>query len=172
MIYFPNWAEDTISRGDSSYPIPTMPNGFKIIFAGNIGFSQDMESITSTALELKKYTDIKFILIGDGRSKPFVENFIVENNLQQTVFLLGKFPIEAMNALFTHADGLLVSLKDELIFNLTVPAKVQAYMSSSKPILGMMNGEGALLIEEAGCGYSAPAGNHKNWTKLLCRFMI
>ena len=167
LIYFPNWAEDTISQGDSTYPIPKMPDGFKIIFAGNFGVSQDMESIMNTALELKDDTHIKFILIGDGRSKSFVKNFIVENNLQQTVFLLGKFPIEAMNAFFTHADGLLVSLKDEMIFNLTVPAKVQAYMSSSKPILGMMNGEGALLIEEAGCGYSASAGNHKELAEII-----
>ena len=33
-------------------------------------------------------------------------------------------------------------------------------MSSSKPILGMINGEGGLLIKESGCGYCVPTGNH------------
>ena len=165
LIYFPNWAEDAISSGNSNYPIPELPKGFKLIFAGNIGVSQDMESLMKASLELKSHRDIKIILIGDGRSKPWVENFITENKLEETVFLFGKYPIEAMNAFFKYADGLLVSLKDELIFNLTVPAKIQAYMSSSKPILGMMNGEGAMLIEEAGCGYCAPAGNYKKFAE-------
>ena len=169
LIYFPNWAEDTILKGDINYPIPVLPEGFKIVFAGNIGISQDMESVMASALELKGYSEIKFIFIGDGRSRTFVENFIKENNLESTVFLLGRFPIEAMNAFFTRADGLLVSLKDELIFNLTVPAKVQAYMSSSKPILGMMNGEGASLIEEAKCGYSAQAGNYKRLAEIIVK---
>jgi glycosyltransferase involved in cell wall biosynthesis len=130
LIYFPNWGKDTTSKGDSNYPSSDMPQGFKFVVAGNIGISQDMESIMNAALELKNHTDIKFILIGDGRSRSFVENFIDKNDLQQTVFVLGKFPVEAMNSFFKLANGLLVSLKDELIFNLTVPAKVQAYMSS------------------------------------------
>lgn len=160
LVYFPNWAEDIISKGDVNFPIPELPDGFKILFAGNIGASQDMESIMKSALALKNNVDIKFIIVGDGRSKTFLENFIRQNELEKTVYLMGRFPVEAMNAFFVKADALLVTLKDELIFNLTVPAKVQAYMSSSKPILGMMNGEGGLLIKESGCGYCVPAGNH------------
>jgi hypothetical protein len=53
-----------------------MPQGFKFVFAGNIGISQDMESIMNAVLELKNHADIKFILIRDGRSRSFVENFI------------------------------------------------------------------------------------------------
>jgi len=167
LIYFPNWAEDSISKGNKDYIIPDLPEGFKIMFAGNIGVSQDMENIMNTALELKKYNNIKFIFIGDGRSRSFVENFIAENNLYENVYLLGKYPIDAMTAFFDKADALLVSLKDELIFNLTVPAKVQAYMSASKPILGMLNGEGAALISEAGCGYAAPAGDYKQLAQII-----
>jgi glycosyltransferase involved in cell wall biosynthesis len=87
-----------------------MPQGFKFVFAGNIGISQDMESIMNAVLELKNHADIKFILIRDGRSRSFVENFIDKNDLQQTVFVLGKFPVEAMNSFFKLADGLLVLL--------------------------------------------------------------
>lgn len=161
LIYFPNWAEDTISLGNKNYGIPELPEGFKIMFAGNIGIAQDLESIMKAMLELKEYADIKLILIGNGRSKTFVKEFIKEKNLEDTVFLVGKYPIEAMASFFEKADGLLVTLKDELIFNLTVPAKVQAYMSSSKPIIGMLNGEGADLIHEAKCGFCAPAGDYK-----------
>lgn len=157
--YFPNWAEDTISSGNIGFAIPELPEGFKIMFAGNIGEAQDMESIMETALYLKENREIKFILIGDGRKMKFVKDFVRENNLEQTVYTLGRYPVEAMASFFKAADILLVSLKDDPIFNITVPAKVQAYMSSGKPILAMLNGEGAENIAEADCGFSVPAGN-------------
>jgi glycosyltransferase involved in cell wall biosynthesis len=146
--YFPNWAEDTISSGNLDYPIPVLPEGFKVMFAGNIGEAQDMESIMGAALKLKdRHSNIKFILIGDGRKMPFVQDFIKEHHLQETVYTLGRFPVEAMASFFSAADILLVSLKDDPIFNLTVPAKVQAYMSSGKPIMAMLNGEGSQNIK-------------------------
>lgn len=161
LIYFPNWAEDTISLGNKNYPTPILPEGFNIVFAGNIGVAQDLENIMKAMLELKEYRDINLILIGNGRSSKFVKKFIKENDLGQNVLLMGKYPIEAMTSFFDKSDCLLVTLKDELIFNLTVPAKVQAYMSASKPIIGMLNGEGSDLIHEANCGFCAPAGDYR-----------
>ena len=49
---------------------------------------------------------------------------------------------------------MLVTLKDSRIFNRAAPAKLQAYMNAGKPIAAMMNGEGASVIAETGCGYS------------------
>lgn len=165
--YFPNWAEDSISRGDLNFPIPELPEGFKIIFAGNIGEAQDMESIMQTALLLKEYKKIKILLIGDGRKMPFVHGFIEEHKLQDTVFTYGRFPVEAMNTFFDKADLLLVSLKDDPIFNLTVPAKVQAYMASGKPILAMLNGEGAEIINDSDCGFTVPASDSIKLAKMI-----
>ena len=159
LVYFPNWAEESILKGDSDYPIPYLPKGFKIIFAGNIGVAQDVNSIIDAALILKDKLDIHFIFVGDGRSKIQLENFVKENNLIETVHFLGRFPLDAMKTFFNQADVLLVSLKDELIFNVTVPAKLQAYLCTEKPILGMLNGEGAKIIYDANCGLSVNAGD-------------
>lgn len=159
LVYFPNWAEDSILKGNLDYPIPDLPKGFKIIFAGNIGVAQDVDSIIKASLILKEKLDIHFIFIGDGRSKIQLEDFVQENNLNQTVHFLGRFPIDAMKTFFNQADVLLVSLKDELIFNVTVPAKLQAYLCTKKPILGMLNGEGAKMINDANCGLSLNAGD-------------
>ena len=161
LEYFPNWAEDSISKGDQNFPIPTLPEGFKIMFAGNVGEAQDMEGVMNAALHLKNYPEIKLIIVGDGRKMPFVQEFIQKNNLQETVVTVGQFPLEAMASFFAKADVMLVSLRDDAIFNITVPAKTQAYMSASKPIIAMLNGEGADLIEEAKCGLSVPAGDSK-----------
>ena len=161
IVYFPNWAEDSISEGDKKYPIPKLPEGFKVMFAGNIGESQDLDNIMKAALELKNQEKIKFVLVGDGRKMPFVKEFIEENQLHKTVYLVGRFPVEAMASFFNRADVMLVTLKDDPIFNLTVPAKVQAYMSASKPIVAMLNGEGANNITEAKCGFAVNAGDYK-----------
>ena len=167
LVYFPNWAEDSILEGSLNYPIPDLPKGFKIIFAGNIGVAQDVNSIIKAALILKKRTNIHFVFIGDGRSKVDLEDFVIENNLNQTVHFLGRFPIIAMKTFFNQADVLLVSLKDELIFNLTVPAKLQAYLCTQKPILGMLNGEGASIISDANCGLFAKAGDFKGLSEKI-----
>jgi len=160
LIYFPNWAEDSISKGDKFKEIPHLPDGFKVLFAGNIGASQDMKAILSGANKLKKYKNIKIIIVGDGRKKKWVEEYIVNKNLEETVFLMGRYPIEYMTAFFYKADALLVTLKDEFIFNLTVPAKMQAYMSVGKPVLTMLNGEGNNILNEANAGYAANAGDY------------
>lgn len=167
LVYFPNWAEDSILKGNADYPIPELPKGFKIIFAGNIGMAQDVMSIVKAALILKDQLDIHFIFLGDGRSKPQLEQYVGENNLNQTVHFLGRFPLEAMKTFFTKADVLLVSLKDELIFNLTVPAKLQAYMCTKTPILGMLNGEGAAIINDAKCGFSVKAADSEGLAKQI-----
>ncbi len=169
LVYFPNWAEDSILKGDLNYPIPKLPQGFKILFAGNIGVAQDVYSIVKAALILKEKLDIHFVFVGDGRSKQELEDFVITNNLSQTVHFLGRFPIEAMKTFFTKSDVLLVSLKDELIFNLTVPAKLQAYLCTQKPILGILNGEGAELITEANCGFSTNAGNSEGLAKEIVK---
>ncbi|MCZ2085149.1 MAG: glycosyltransferase family 4 protein [Flavobacteriales bacterium] len=161
LEYFPNWAEDAISEGDKNFPVPNLPKGFKVMFAGNVGEAQDMDAIMNAALELKDHPEIKFIIVGDGRKMPYVQEFIQKNNLEKTVITVGRFPVEAMASFFDKADVMLVSLKDDKIFNLTVPAKVQAYMSASKPIVAMLNGEGAEIIDEAKCGLAVPAGDSK-----------
>ena len=157
--YFPNWAEDTFTQvNQSEFSIPTLPQGFKIMFAGNIGEAQDFDHILKAALLLKDYNDIHFVLVGDGRKKQWIENFVQENNLLDTVHLLGRYPLEMMPSFFKQADVMLLPLKDNLIFNLTVPAKLQAYMASSKPVVGMINGEAQVLIEKSQCGLCCSAG--------------
>lgn len=167
IIYFPNWAEDIISNGNDNYPIPIIPEGFRVMFAGNIGVAQDMESIMKAAYVLKDKIQIQFIIIGDGRMKETLEKFIKEKKLYNTVHLMGRFPINAMKTFFNKADALIVSLRDEMVFNLTVPAKLQAYMCTQKPILGMLNGEGAQIIKDSNCGFVAEAGDYNDLAKII-----
>lgn len=169
IIYFPNWAEDVLANGNQNYAIPELPEGFKVMFAGNVGEAQDIEAIMEAALKLKNHGNIKFIIVGDGRKLFYIHDFIAKHQLEENVICVGRFPIEAMSTFFSKADVMLVSLKDSPIFNLTAPARIQAYMSASKAIIGMINGDGAKLIEEAKCGFTVPAGNGSALADLIIR---
>jgi glycosyltransferase involved in cell wall biosynthesis len=163
LIYFPNWAEDVFEEKKNIIhleSIPPFPHGFIVMFAGNVGECQDFNSIMEAVLLLRNEKNIKFVIVGDGRKREWVNNFIAKHQLDN-IFMLGYFPLEMMPFLFEKADVMLVTLKNELIFNLTAPAKLQAYMFSKKPIIGMINGEGAELIQQAKCGYCVNAGNYK-----------
>lgn len=166
IVYFPNWADVSLSKA-VPYEISKLPDGFRVMFAGNIGEAQDMDSLMATALGLKEEMDIHFCIVGDGRKRPWVESFIKSNGLEETVHLYGRHPIESMPTFFAAADVMLVTLKDSKIFNRTAPAKIQAYMNAGKPIAAMINGEGSAVVEESRCGMSVPAGDVQAFSTLL-----
>jgi glycosyltransferase involved in cell wall biosynthesis len=64
-----------------------------------------------------------------------------------------------MPSFYAHADALLVTLKKEPVFSLTIPAKLQSYLMAGIPVLGMLDGEGAKLINDANAGISSPASD-------------
>jgi glycosyltransferase involved in cell wall biosynthesis len=103
---------------------------------------------------------IQWIIIGDGRKKSWVEKQIIERKLTN-IFMIGKFPLELMPYFYKEADVLLVSLRNEEIFSLTVPAKIQSYLACGKPILAMINGEGAEIIKESCAGFTVRAGDYR-----------
>lgn len=165
IYYFPNWCDAAMSDLGGAAETPELPKGFKIIFAGNLGEAQNLENVLEAARRLKDRTDIQWIFLGDGRKRPWMERYITEHGLGETVYLLGRYPIEAMPKFFEQADALLVSLCDEMCFNLTLPAKVQAYMAAGKPIIGFLNGEGAEIINAARCGVAVNADDCEGLAK-------
>jgi glycosyltransferase involved in cell wall biosynthesis len=74
-----------------------------------------------------------------------------------------------MPATFAKADVLFAALKDEPAFALTVPAKIQAYMSSGKPIVTMINGEAMALVREVGCGEAVAAEDAEGFAEAILR---
>jgi glycosyltransferase involved in cell wall biosynthesis len=81
--------------------------------------------------------------------------------------MLGQFPVERMPSFFAHADALLVSLKQEPVFSLTIPGKMQAYLASGIPVLAMLDGEGAAVVRQSGAGLACPAGDSAGLAKAV-----
>lgn len=162
--YFPQWAEADFDAGKVAAaavaPELAAHDGFfKIMFAGNLGEAQDFPAILDAAERLKHRRDIRWLIVGDGRAADDLRRGIAARGLQDTVFMLGRHPIERMPSFFKGADALLVSLKAEPIFAMTIPGKVQAYLAAGRPLLAMLDGEGARVIAEAQAGLGCPAGD-------------
>lgn len=168
--YWPQWAEELyqIVKVDESQPqYGEMPKGFKVMFAGNIGAAQGFATIVDAAEKLKNYPDIHWVILGDGRMKSWVEEQINVRVLNNTFHLLGRRPVETMPVYFAFADAMLVTLKRDHIFSLTLPAKVQSYLACGRPIIAAIDGEGASTVREAGAGLTCPAEDADQLAKIV-----
>lgn len=171
VIFFPNWAEDVFTTVPWEHIVAEkLPEGFNIVFAGNIGEAQDFEAIVEAAT-LTQHNGINWIIVGEGRKLAWLKNEIKRQHISN-MFLKGCYPVTKMPEFFKSADAMLVSLKNEPIFALTVPAKVQAYMASGKIILGMLNGEGAKVITQANCGFVVNAGDYSSLAKASVKISL
>jgi glycosyltransferase involved in cell wall biosynthesis len=162
ILYFPNWAESIYEETElnNNYDLPKLPNGFNIMFAGNIGEAQDFETILSAAIQTKA-ENINWILVGDGRKLDWVRSQVKFHNLQN-IAILGRYPIEAMPYFFKEANVMLLTLKNSTISDLTVPAKLQAYIASGKIILAAINGEAYDIINSQNIGLACKSGDFKS----------
>lgn len=168
VVFFPNWSEKMHNSGEvkSAPEVPSAPDFFSVMFAGNIGEAQDFPAILAAA-EILKGQAIRWLIVGDGRMASWVAQEIKARGLQDHVLMLGRFPPERMPSFFQHADALLVSLKDEPIFAMTIPSKLQTYLSASIPVVAMLNGEGADVVRESGSGITCRAGDHESLAKAV-----
>lgn len=161
IIYFPNWSDDILQM-DDSYQIPKLPEGFKIMIAGNLGKAQDLDSLTKVMLGLKDISEVKWVFVGGGSRKEWLERFIKENGLEGHAVCLGQYPFKAMPAFYKQANAMLVTLRAGFPhLDAVVPARLQSYMSAGRPVLAMIGCGGADIIEESKCGYAVPAGDSK-----------
>ena len=167
IIYFPNWSED-VFLANEEYQVPKLPEGFKIILAGNLGKSQNLDSIMAAALLTKNDLNIKWILIGDGSKKMWLDDFILKHDLSNTVYALGRYPLEAMPAFYKQANAMLVSLRSDFPhLKLVVPARLQSYMAAGRPILGLIEGGGAEIIRDSNCGYVVDSTDYKSLVDII-----
>jgi len=159
IVYYPNSAEDfyrPLARADARLPV-ALPQGFRVMFAGNVGAAQGFETILAAAEQLRAHHDIQWLVLGEGRRLEWLHDEIARRGLGASVHLLGQHAAETMPAWFAHADAMLVSLRADPIFALTIPAKVQSYMACGRPIVASLDGEGARVVAAAGAGVAAPA---------------
>lgn len=173
LKYIPNWAESVYEQAAIADDVGALraklgiPEGFVVLFAGNIGEAQDFDALIKAVIRTRDDERIKWVVVGDGRKRKEVEAAVRAHGLERKLLLLGRHPMSEMPAYFHCADLLLLSLKDEAIFTLTIPSKLQCYLASAKPVVGMLNGAGARVIRESGAGRAVAAGDFEGLARAV-----
>jgi len=153
VIY--NWA-DELSLKNVPDPLPSnllaTAGFFKILFAGNIGKAQGLDVVLKAASLLKdKHCNILWIMLGEGLEVDRLRAEAVNQGLSNVVFIPRVSMTDA--ALWMRsADVLLVHLKRDPLFEITIPSKIQAYMNVGKPLLVALDGDAADLVRRSSAG--------------------
>ena len=137
-----------------------------LMFAGNIGKAQSVDTIIRAAALLKDDPKFKFHIVGSGSELDNVKKLAAELKTDNVVFY-GQRPLEEMPRLYKIADAMLVSLEDKPYANMTIPGKVQSYMAVGKPVIGTINGSCANFIKNYDIGYVCPSGDSEALANLI-----
>lgn len=162
VVYLPNPAPMDEKKKHALPPhlSELLNDCFPVVFAGNLGRAQSLETILQAASYVQHEPRIRIIIVGTGSAAGQMKAMATRAGLDN-VFLTGRLDRQFMPSLFRHAGALLVTLKADPALSMVVPSKVQAYMKAGKPIIGALNGEGARVINESGGGLVVTAGDSK-----------
>ena len=157
VIYHPNPGELAFLKTNMDSPCPLkLEPGFNVVFAGNLGTVQALETLLDAAEILLPCLEIRLVLIGSGSRSAWLEKQVIHRQLKN-VHLPGRFSADVMPGILSQASVLLVSLMRSTIMSQTVPGKVQVYLASGRPIIAALDGEGARVVMESGAGLACPA---------------
>ena len=163
--YLPNWA-DSLDEDALKKNLGGVDGLTHFTFAGNVGKMQNLENIIIAFLSLSiKYKDMAQLnIIGDGSNLESLR--LLADNASNIIFH-GKKLRSSMASYYNASDFLIVSLIDEPIFSVTVPAKTQTYIAAKKPILAIINGDTANLVEEHNLGLCADPSDSESIKSVL-----
>ena len=140
---------------------------FNVVFTGNIGYAQGLDVIIDAANILRNNSSIKWHFVGDGRAKEELESKVGKLSLTETVKFWGRKPESEMPKYLSVADAALLVLKEDKVFEMTLPAKLQTYFACEIPVLASIDGEAAEVVKEAKAGYVSPAGDAEKLAEIV-----
>jgi colanic acid biosynthesis glycosyl transferase WcaI len=156
VIY--NWAPEAVdanvNEGGAS-PLGD-PTRFHVLFAGNLGAAQALDSVVAAAAILQTSAPrIMISLLGDGVEVARIRAEI-ERRALYNLRILGRVPPQVAAQYQRAADALLVHLRNDPLFNITIPSKTQGYLAAGRPIIMAVSGDAADLIRRSQAGVVVP----------------
>ena len=159
VIY--NWA-DEVALGAPQGQVPASFPGrdqFRVLFAGNMGKAQALDAVLDAATLLQaRGSRVCFVMLGGGVEVGRLKQRATDLRLQNVVFIPG-VPMSEVGAFLNAADALLVHLRKDPLFEITIPSKTQAYMAVGKPLLMAVDGDAAGLVAQSGGGVVVESEN-------------
>lgn len=170
IIYYPNWADIQIEKNqkDINFGLQLNSNKFNIVYTGNIGKAQGFINLIKTIKLVDE--NIHWTFVGDGRFKEEFKSLIHKHSLTEKTTFVDQVEIDKIPTIVDKASALFLSLKNEKIFSMTVPAKLQTYMALGKPIIGVLSGEGANIIKESRSGLTEENYDYKELANKINNF--
>ena len=159
VIY--NWADEAALAAPTGQ-LPAAfpgPDRFRIVFAGNMGKAQALGAVLDAAAVLQERgSRVCFVMLGGGVEVGPLKAQAAQRQLGNVIFLPA-VPMAEVGAYLNAAEALLVHLRKDPLFEITIPSKTQAYMAVGKPLLMAVNGDAADLVRQSGGGVVAESEN-------------
>ena len=159
LIY--NWCDEKQLDAVASTLPASFPGQeyFRVLFAGTMGKAQALGAVIDAATTLAdSHPVVRFVFVGGGVEVEHLKSLVAERKLVNVVFI-PRVPMSEVGGMLDAADGLLVHLKNDPLFTITIPSKTQAYMLKGKPLLMAVSGDAADLVLSSGCGVCAESEN-------------
>jgi len=156
-----NWAQeqDAVRTGKVELAPYALRDRFNVVFAGTMGLAQDLDVVLDAAALVAEVTPrVQFLLVGDGIEAARLKKRI-EDEYLKNVRIMPRVAISEVADILCAADVLLVTLRTDPLFEITIPSKTQFYLCVGKPVIMAVGGEAASLIERSGSGLCVPPGN-------------
>lgn len=159
IVTIPNWTDEAQLSADA-HPVSSRaergmradgPERFRVTFAGNVGTVQALHVLVDAAQLLRDRDDIVFTIVGDGLDLPRVRALAAAADLDNLEFR-ARVPMHEMRPILEEADALLVTLRDDPLFEVTIPSKTGAYLFAGRPLLMGVRGSAADLVRAADAG--------------------
>lgn len=158
----PHWVEENLFEGvDEEVGVALRAqygwsDRFVVLFAGNIGLVQGLETVIQAASQLQAGSQALIVLVGDGTDKERLQKLTESLGLGDCIQFIERQPMKKIPVFMAAADALLVHLKKSELSHYVIPTKTLAYLAAGKPILMAMDGAAAQLISEAEAGVVVP----------------
>jgi colanic acid biosynthesis glycosyl transferase WcaI len=158
----PNWVDEELYK-----PAPKnmtlgrdlgMEGRFNVVYGGNMGIPQRLESVLEAAERLQDIKDLQFLFVGSGVEEAKLKGILLRKKLSNVRFIGRKNQAE-MRDIYSLSDCLLVHLSKDPLFEITIPSKTIAYLASGRPIIAAMNGDVKDIIENSRAGLTCPPEN-------------
>lgn len=168
MVYLPQHADDLLLDNDLT---TVNDNCIDFMFMGNIGQTQDLDNVIDAVDIIRNLEGFKVHIVGSGSYLDTLQQHVNEKKLGEKVIFHGRHPFADMPRFYQLADVCLLTMVADSAVGLTIPGKLQGYMSAGKPILGAINGASVDVINESNCGVCVRAGDSQALAKAMKGFI-
>ena len=146
-------------------------NILNLTFAGNIGKAQGLEILPRTASYLQMTgLRVRFNIIGDGRYKDELLNEIEQANVKDYFNFIPRKDAKEIPFYFANSDASIITLSQNELFKMTIPAKLQSTMACGIPIIGSFDGEAATIVKTSESGLVSQSGNAEELAENIIKF--